>query len=60
MKEMPKQQLCKLTKDEIKSLLPNLARKLPLGQYICKKCARIAHDRELLCKPVDTRKFYQE
>ncbi len=41
-------ELCKLKKDEIRALLPQLC----TSRYLCKRCARAAPDKTWLCKPV--------
>jgi len=46
-------ELCKLKKDEIRALLPQLCS----SQFICKKCARAAPDKTWLCKPISIAKL---
>jgi hypothetical protein len=43
--------LCKWDKEEIRKHLPVLAQGALRGRYICRKCARVAEHRSLLCKP---------
>ncbi len=54
---LPDHQLCKWKKDWVKAYLPELAKQLPGGGWICKKCARIAHEEDLLCKPIPINKL---
>jgi hypothetical protein len=46
-------ELCKLKKDEIRALLPQLC----TSHYICRKCARAAPDKTWLCKPISIAKL---
>lgn len=57
---MSKPTLCKLKKHELKERLPELAELLPAASHICKKCARIAHDKEWLCKPLRIAQLREE
>ncbi|HBE69737.1 MAG TPA: hypothetical protein DDW52_16450 [Planctomycetaceae bacterium] len=52
MIRLPKRELCKLKKEELRVLLPELVEHLVDGKYVCRKCARIAHEKSLVCKPV--------
>lgn len=44
--------LCKWKKKEIEQGLHELARLVDKPRYICKDCARCAHDKAFLCKGV--------
>ena len=44
--------LCKLKKKEIEKKLHELAHIVDKPRYICKDCARSAHDKNFLCKPI--------
>jgi len=44
--------LCKLKKDDLRAVLPQLAAAAANSPFICKKCGRIAPDKDWLCKPV--------
>ena len=46
-----KQTLCAYKKDEIKENLKELSRIVSDPKFICRKCARVANDKEYLCKP---------
>ena len=50
-------ELCKLKKDEIKERLPKLVALVANGQYICRKCVRVANDKKLLCKPIELKRI---
>jgi len=44
--------LCKLKKKEIEKNLHELAHIVDKPRYICKDCARSAHDKNYLCKAI--------
>ena len=44
--------LCKWKKKEIEKKLHELTHIVDKPRYICKDCARSAHDKNFLCKPV--------
>lgn len=43
--------LCKLKKKDIDKKLHDLAQIVDKPRYICRDCARAAHDKNYLCKP---------
>jgi hypothetical protein len=43
--------LCDLDKKEIEKQLPAIMALVNRPAYICKKCARAANQKELVCKP---------
>ena len=43
--------LCKWKKKDIEKNMHELAHVVNKPRYICKSCARSAHDKEFLCKP---------
>ncbi len=45
--------LCDLSKDDIKEQLEELIQLTRQPCYICRKCARVCHTEEHLCKPVE-------
>ena len=47
-----KETLCSLKKDDIKNNLDNIKRLVKSPRFVCRKCARAAHDDARLCKPV--------
>jgi len=49
--------LCKLKKDQLAELLPELAAELPQATHICTRCARAATDKRRLCKPISLLKL---
>ncbi len=51
MKE-PDRPLCKLKKDQLTALLPELAKEIATSRFLCRKCARAAPSKTMLCKPV--------
>ncbi|MCA8959214.1 MAG: hypothetical protein KDC38_01825 [Planctomycetes bacterium] len=44
--------LCDWDKDRIKSHADELYRLVHDPRYVCRKCARVANDTEVLCKPM--------
>jgi hypothetical protein len=44
--------LCKWKKKEIEKGLRELAHIVDKPRFICKDCARAAHDKNYLCKPI--------
>jgi hypothetical protein len=52
MSKEPKH-LCKWDKDDIKDDLEKLKKLVVPPRYICRKCGRVAKDREYLCKPTE-------
>ena len=43
--------LCDLDKKEIEKKLPEISKIVLNPNYICRKCARAAQQKEYLCKP---------
>lgn len=53
MKEpLPMKTLCDLNKKEIEKRLPEVAELVSGAKYMCRKCARSASKKNLLCSPV--------
>lgn len=50
-------ELCKLDKEELKGIIPKLVEQLQACRFVCKKCARVAPDKDWLCKPTSIRKL---
>ncbi len=46
-----KKTLCEWEKNEIEKKSAELIKIITNGKYYCKKCARSANDKEVLCKP---------
>ena len=44
--------LCKWKKKEIEKDFHELARIIDKPRFVCKDCARSAHDKRFLCKPI--------
>ena len=53
-------ELCKLKKKELQAILPGLAEALGSCQFLCRKCARVAPEKNWLCKPLLISKLLAE
>lgn len=42
--------ICKLDKDALKRMLPQLVEEISSAQFVCRKCGRAARNKKLLCK----------
>lgn len=49
---MKPKMLCRLKRDEIEDHLDELTDLVSPARHICRKCARVANKKKLLCKPV--------
>lgn len=49
--KIPDKSLCKLNKDQIAALLPQLAAEIADSRFLCRKCGRAAVQKWRLCKP---------
>jgi hypothetical protein len=47
-----KETFCSLKKDDIKNNLDDIKRLVRAPRFVCRTCARAAHDETRLCKPV--------
>jgi hypothetical protein len=50
------QTLCKLKKSELIDILPTLAAGRDECKFICRRCARFAPHKKMLCKPESIKK----
>lgn len=44
--------ICKLDKDALRRMLPQLVEEIAAAQFVCRKCGRAARTKKLLCKAV--------
>ena len=51
MGDKKKRTLCEYKKEEIKDNLDEVKKIVLPATYICRKCARVAADKDNLCKP---------
>lgn len=49
--KIPDKALCKLNKDQIAALLPQMAAEIADSRFLCRKCGRAAVQKWRLCKP---------
>jgi hypothetical protein len=49
--KIPDKAICKLNKDQLAALLPQLAADVAGARYLCRKCGRAAVEKWRLCKP---------
>jgi hypothetical protein len=49
---MKQKMLCRMSRDEIEAHLDELTELVSPARHICKKCARVANKKKVLCKPV--------
>lgn len=49
--KIPDKALCKLNKEQIAALLPQLATEIADSRFLCRKCGRAAVEKWRLCKP---------
>lgn len=49
-------ELCKLKKDQLAEIIPQLIAELPDCRFVCRKCARVAPNKKVLCKPISFEK----
>ena len=49
--KIPDNAICKLNKDQLAALLPQLAADVAGARYLCRKCGRAAVEKWRLCKP---------
>jgi hypothetical protein len=58
--KIPDKALCKLSKDQIAALLPQLAAEIADSRFLCRKCGRAAVEKWRLCKPQSIAKLLDE
>jgi DNA topoisomerase IB len=49
--------LCKLSKEQLATILPEFAAELDNCRFVCRKCMRVAPTKKILCKPLSLKKI---
>ena len=49
---MAVKKMCKWKKEQIEKKVDKFSAIVQDPRYVCRSCARVAHDRKYLCKPV--------
>lgn len=54
---LPSKSICKWKREMLEKSLPLLVKQAANGRFICRKCARVVCDKQLVCKPIKISKL---